>query len=943
LYRITLVSTCLAITTVISGQTLTVMSPSQVTVSRRLSQGNDQGQAKGRDHKKLPPPSGSPALGPSDGALQSQLGPLIAANSGSNFEGIASNGSAPSDANMAVGANPSYNYIFQTVNSRYAIYTKSGALIVGPNSLSSLWAPLGNSNGCATNNGGDVVAQYDKLADRWIITQLGGISAPFSECIAISQTSDPTGVYYLYSFSYGTTLNDYPKFGVWPTSSNGAYTASFNLFANGTTFKGGQLCAYDRTKMLVGDPSAQAICFTINGDGGYLPADLDGSTAPINGTPGLFLNFPSFSSLRMYALAPNFANPNASTLTHITPDIPVISFSEACAGGTCVPQSGTTQQLDSLGDRLMYRLAFRNFGDHEALVVNHSVTNGSSAGQRWYELRAPVATTPSFSVFQQGTYAPDASYRWMGSTAMDAAGDVGLGYSASSSSIHPAIRYTGRLPGDTPGTMESEVSIIEGTGSQTGGLDRWGDYSAMRIDPADDCTFWYTSQYLTADGAYNWHTRIGSFKFTSCGTQVSAPAFNPPAGNYSSTQSVAISTATAGASIRYTTDGSTPSSTVGTVYAGPVAVSSTLTLKAIAYKSGMSDSPVGSASYTINTGTGSWYNLSWTNRKAVTIDHSKVSGGSSLANFAVLFSVTDANLRSVANGGSVGKTDGTDILFTAGDGVSKLDHELESYNPSTGQLVAWVRVPLLSPLADTAIYVYYGNAAAANQQNAPGVWDSSYRGVYHLKETLTSSGQTVTDSTANGFQGLSVGSWSASQQAGGKVGGGLRFDGSSDSLDLKNLAFSGGTYTVSFWTNPISNSGYLFDSYTAQRWVVDLGDYVPVPNALGMYDNGAWVALSNGLSPGQWMHVTLVLNSGAGTITGYVNGMVAGTAAYSSVIASHTNEPQSLGSAAVNYAWFSGLLDEFRFSTAARSADWILTEYRNQNSPATFYSVGIQQ
>jgi hypothetical protein len=406
---------------------------------------------------------------------------------------------------------------------------------------------------------------------------------------------------------------------------------------------------------------------------------------------------------------------------------------------------------------------------------------------------------------------------------------------------------------------------------------------------------------------------------------------------------VTIGTATSGATIRYTTDGSTPSSTVGTVYSGPVAVSSSLTLKAIAYKTGMTDSLVASAAYTIGGGGGpAWYSPSWTNRKAITIDHTKVSGSSSLANFPLLFSVTDANLKTVANGGSVGKADGTDILFTAGDGASKLDHELESYNPGTGQMVAWVRVPALSAATDTVLYVYYGNAAASNQQNGPGVWDSAYRGVYHLKETLTSPGQTVADSTSNAFQGLSVGSWSSSQQAGGKIGGGLRFDGSSDAVDLKNLAFSGGTYTLSFWTNPASNSGYLFDSYTAQRLVVDLGDYIPVPNALGMYDAGTWVALSTALSPAQWIYVTLVLNSGAGTITGYVNGAPTGTAPYS-VLASHNNEAQSLGSAAGNYAWFSGILDEFRLSTSARSADWTLTEFRNQNAPATFYSVGAQQ
>src|SRR5438876_940592 len=188
----------------------------------------------------------------------------------------------------------------------------------------------------------------------------------------------------------------------------------------------------------------------------------------------------------------------------------------ACGGVTCIPQPGTMQQLDSLGDRLMFRLAYRNFGDHESLVVNHSVTAGSSVGVRWYEIRSPNATP---TVFQQGTFSPDSQYRWMGSIAMDQSGDIAVGYSASSSSNFPAVRYTGRVPSDPAGTMESENSIIEGTGSQTNGNggSRWGDYSSMSIDPVDDCTFWYTNEYLTTNGSFNWKTRIASLKFTSCG------------------------------------------------------------------------------------------------------------------------------------------------------------------------------------------------------------------------------------------------------------------------------------------------------------------------------------------------------------------------------------------------------------------------------------------
>jgi len=934
--------TCFAITAIVApGQTLTVMSPSQVTVSKRLSQGNDQGQGKNRDHKKLPPLNGNSAIGQPDGALQTQLGPLIAATSGSNFDGVSAAGTAPSDANMAVGQNPSYNYIFQTVNSRYAIFTKTGALVLGPNSLSSLWAPLGNSNGCATNNGGDVVAQYDKLADRWIITQLGGTSPPFSECIAISQTADPTGVYYLYSFDYGTTLNDYPKFGVWPTATNGAYVASYNLFGNnGNSFTGGQLCAYDRTKMLAGDPTAQAICFTLNGDGGYLPADLDGSTPPLNGTPALFMNFPSLSTLRTYALAPNFANPNASTLTHVGSDLPVTPFSEACGGGTCIPQSGTSQQLDSLGDRLMYRLAFRNYGDHEAMVVNHAVTSGASVGERWYELRSPVSTTPSFSVFQQGTYAPDATFRWMGSAAMDASGDIGLGYSASSSSIHPAIRYTGRVPGDPAGTMESEASIIEGAGSQTGGLDRWGDYSALRIDPADDCTFWYTAQYQSTNGSFNWRTRIGSFKFTSCGTQAATPTFNPAAGSYSATQTVTISTTTSGASIRYTTDGSTPSSTLGTLYAGPVSVSSSLTLKAIAYKSGMTDSTVASAAYTINSGGPPWYNPAWTNRKAITIDHTKVSGSSTLANFPVLFSVIDANLRTVSNGGAVGKTDGSDILFTGGDALTKLSHEIERYNPATGELVAWVKVPALSPSADTGLYVYYGNAAAADQQDRVNTWDSNYKIVNHLKDA---SGP-VLDSTINANHATPSAS-GATLVSSGKVGGAYSFDGITGLLTTPSNASWNGSfsnYTVQLWLKFNATPPDYSSALAAGGWggPLNIWFYSSGFTIFRMDTTGYCQSTGNVPTDTTTFH-QLVLTYDGSHLGSYIDGVLTNLSSCTGAI--------SLGNNSINLGGFNpgpklpSLIDEFRISTATRSADWILTEFRNQNSPANFYAVGLQE
>ena len=180
----------------------------------------------------------------------------------------------------------------------------------------------------------------------------------------------------------------------------------------------------------------------------------------------------------------------------------------------------------------MYRLTYRNFGDHESLVVDHAVVAGSSVGMRWYEIRDPNGTP---TVYQQGTYAPDASYRWMGSIAMDTKGDIAMGYSVSSSTLNPGIRYTGRLAGDTPlGAMTlGEGTVVNGTGSQIGGLHRWGDYTSMAIDPTDDCTFWYTNEYLSTSGSFNWHTRVGSFTLPGCATQTAPgqPTLQAAAGN----------------------------------------------------------------------------------------------------------------------------------------------------------------------------------------------------------------------------------------------------------------------------------------------------------------------------------------------------------------------------------------------------------------------------
>ena len=459
-----------------------------------------------------------------DPVVQSTTGATVAATSGLNFAGVGNGdygfvpNAAPPDTNGAVGAT---QYV-QWVNESFAVFDKTtGALLLGPVAGNTLWSGFGG--GCQTNNDGDPVVQYDKAANRWVMTQFSVTTTPFLQCVAVSQTSDATGAWYRYAFTQ-PNFNDYPKVGVWPDG----YYVSYNMF-NGNTFVGGRACAMDRSKMLTGAAATQ-VCFQLSSAfGGLLPSDLDGATPPPAGAPNPFVAFGNNSaSLDIWKFHVDFATPANSTFAQT--NIPAPAFNVACSGGgTCIPQQGTNNQLDSLADRLMHRLAYRNFGDHESLVVNHSVTAGSSVGIRWYEIRNPNGAA---YVFQAGTYAPDANYRWMGSIAMDKVGNIALGYSVSGTSLFPSIRYTGRLPGDAAGQLTAgESSIVTGGGAQTGNLHRWGDYSALTIDPSDDCTFFYTTEYLKASGSFNWSTRIASFKFPSCNSAplvLTTIAVSPP-------------------------------------------------------------------------------------------------------------------------------------------------------------------------------------------------------------------------------------------------------------------------------------------------------------------------------------------------------------------------------------------------------------------------------
>lgn len=464
------------------------------------------------------------------------LAPL-AATAGISFEGpglgLAGGFSvtgAPPDTTMAVGP----NHIVAWVNSQYAVFNKSGTKLLGPVNGNALFTGVGGV--CEMTNRGDPILQYDRLADRWFLSQFAfndnGVSptAPYLQCIAVSTTNNPTGTYYRYSITFGSTspngLNDYGKLGVWTD----AYYTAYNIFGGSPAggFTGVGLCASDRTKMLAG-LAATTLCAptaVYASSASFLPVDLDGTEQPTNTTQGgIFMSF-NGNNLRMIKLKPNFA---ASTVTltdglggaaNSFINIPVGATTLACngGGGTCIAQPGTANTLDTLGDRLMYRLVYRNRGGTDSLMVVHSVDPDGAGAQtsavRWYEIRSPFAAVPT--VFQNATFNPGATgNRWMGSIAMDKFGNMLTGYSVANvgTGLKPSIGIAGRLTGDPVNTLQSEIIDTTGGGSQNGGLTRWGDYSTMQIDPADDTTFWFTTQYLAADGAFNWRTRVTSYKF----------------------------------------------------------------------------------------------------------------------------------------------------------------------------------------------------------------------------------------------------------------------------------------------------------------------------------------------------------------------------------------------------------------------------------------------
>ncbi len=443
-----------------------------------------------------------------DPVLQDSEGVFLAINTIVNIEGIGKIYTViPPDPAGDVGTN---QYI-QATNLHFAIYSKSGALLYGPAALSTIWQGFPGPH----TSDGDPVVLYDHLADRWLITQFSlpnFPNGPYYELIALSQTPDPLGAWHRYSFQFDK-MPDYPKVGVW---SDGYYMSA-NLFSSGELkYKGPAAIVLERDSMLTGK-TARMMVFELGTDKQpLLAADLDGQLPP-SGSPGYFLSAiddpdGAGDHLELFSLHTNWGNLSNSTLTG-PQSITVAAYDgNMCNGNkSCIPQAGTTRGLDALSSYLMMKLQYRNFGSYQVLMTNQTVDVEANdhAGIRWYELRSQDT---NWSVYQQGTYAPDANHRWIGSIAMDGSGNVALAYSVSGAGIYPSIRATGRRAGDPPGYMSlMEATVIEGTGAQNDASSRWGDYSCLTVDPVDNRTFWYTNEYYGTTSTWDWKTRIASF------------------------------------------------------------------------------------------------------------------------------------------------------------------------------------------------------------------------------------------------------------------------------------------------------------------------------------------------------------------------------------------------------------------------------------------------
>mmetsp|Transcript_4273 Transcript_4273/g.6555 ORF Transcript_4273/g.6555 Transcript_4273/m.6555 type:complete len:611 (+) Transcript_4273:344-2176(+) len=437
--------------------------------------------------------------------------------------------SDPPDPCIAIGR----TQLVQTVNNMVAVFHKSsGTLLATPIRTASLFLNLGDRDdgGCACDDKdgliqGDAIVRYDRLFNRWIITQMSAYyhNTQAYQCVAVSVTADALGTYYLYKFGFDS-LPDYGKLSVWP----GSYVITYSMIDLDGTRAGSMACAYNRQHMISNAATIQKQCTSLFDPSisRLIASDVDSAAQPLPTAPvilvGLVPQSTGTSIVIVIHWNVGWGRPT-STFTLQKASFPRTAFHNACAGfsgGSCVSQPTSGSPLLSvLGDRPMMRLAYRRFPTYDALVFSHTVEHRSTTGIRWYELRrvgTTVLSSPSaWVVFQRGTYVPDTTvFRFMPSIAMDKKGNIAVGYSASSSSVRPSIRYAARAVTDPVNALGREVTLKAGTGVQTNGNSRWGDYTNMDID-LDECTFYYVNQYYLLR-ENQWRTAISSFKFRNC-------------------------------------------------------------------------------------------------------------------------------------------------------------------------------------------------------------------------------------------------------------------------------------------------------------------------------------------------------------------------------------------------------------------------------------------
>jgi hypothetical protein len=445
-----------------------------------------------------------------------------------------------SDANIAVGI----TQVMQYADFGLQIYTKQGVPIGNGVPGNLFWS---GGSPCYGGVGADGIVQFDKLASRWVV---GMRSQSNTECIAVSQTSDATGVYNEYYLQYIDPNNptyqmDYPKIGVWP---NGYYL-TFDMLNSSYIPQYAVVCALERPSMVFGSPNAQAVCIPTqysNNTGFFhlVPADLDSATSPPTGELNTIYTFakPVNSAqyhLYGYQFNANFANPAASVLTGpVQLDTNAFAgYIPACDAGAinCVPQpSPGLYPLDAVGGYLMGRASYRNFGTYESVLLSQAMQTSktSSVGVRWYELRGMQSMS---YVYQSGylqaldsSTNADGFSRWMSSAAQDSQGNIAMGYSISGAgatsyySGFPGVAIDGRTPSTPLGSLMTEEIVFPGVSSEEPPVGdpqhvgRWGAVSGMSLDPVDQCTFWFVGQYEPSAGIYNWSTEIVSFTMPGC-------------------------------------------------------------------------------------------------------------------------------------------------------------------------------------------------------------------------------------------------------------------------------------------------------------------------------------------------------------------------------------------------------------------------------------------